>query len=245
MGITPQSIRYYESLGIIKPEKNPISGYRYYSAWDINMLIRARAYRQQGFAMNEVVDIMTDFNLAHTMDALSHKEGELRQEIADRVKLVMNVRDNYRILQDAVSGRSRITFGYRPAMYFLQTQVGYDIIASRKDIIGTWVQRYAAFVLPGGLYKGQGKNDVAYGLFVDDSKLAEVDFDRVPICGVSRAIAGTAGHPCQANATLARPRGQPPPRLSCRRPASPRARTPRSAPAPRASSTRGRARAWR
>ncbi|WP_417303542.1 hypothetical protein, partial [Ellagibacter isourolithinifaciens] len=39
--------------------------------------------------------------------------------------------------------------------------------------------------------------------------------DRVPICGVSRAIAGTAGHPCQANATLARPLGQPPPRLSC------------------------------
>ena len=71
------------------------------------------------------------------------------------------------------------------------------------------------------------------------------DGDRVPICGVSRAIAGTAGHPCQANATLARPLGQPPPRLSCRRPASPRARTPRSAPAPRASSTRGRARAWR
>lgn len=29
--------------------------------------------------------------------------------------------------------------------------------------------------------------------------------DRVPICGVSRAIAGTACHPCQANATLARP----------------------------------------
>ena len=69
--------------------------------------------------------------------------------------------------------------------------------------------------------------------------------DRVPICGVSRAIAGTAGHPCQANATLARPLGQPPPRLSCRRPASPQARTPHSAPAPRASSTRGRARAWR
>lgn len=44
--------------------------------------------------------------------------------------------------------------------------------------------------------------------------------DRVPICGVSRAIAGTAGHPCQANATLARPRGQPPPRLSRRRSAS-------------------------
>ena len=176
LGITPQSIRYYESLGIIKPEKNPISGYRYYSAWDINMLIRARAYRQQGVAMNEVVDIMTNFNLVHTMNALSHKEGELRQEIADRVKLVMNVRDNYRILQDAASGRNRITFEYRPAMHFLQTQIGYDIIASRKDIIGTWVQRYAAFVLPGGLYKGQGKNDVAYGLFVDDSKLAEVDF---------------------------------------------------------------------
>lgn len=176
LGISTQSIRYYESLGIIKPEKNPISGYRYYSAWDINMLVRARAYRQQGFTVNEVVAIMTDFNLTHTVDALSRKEGELRQEIAEKVKLIMNVRDNQRILQDAISGRNKITFEYRPAMHFLQSQVGYDMIISRKEIIGTWIQRYAAFILPGGVYLGPGKNDVAYGLFVDDSKLGEVDF---------------------------------------------------------------------
>ena len=176
LGMSAQSIRYYESLGIIKPEKNPTSGYRYYSAWDINMLVKARAYRQQGFAINEVVNIMTDFNLNNTAEALSHKEDEIKQEIAEKIKLIMNVRDNKRILQDAISGQNKIDFEYRPAMHFLQTQVGYDIILSRKDVIGRWIQRYATFILPGGIYMGSGKNDVAYGLFVDDSKLGEVDF---------------------------------------------------------------------
>ena len=176
LGITTQGIRYYETLGIIKPEKNPISGYRYYSAWDINMLIRARAYRQQGFSVNEVVDIMTDFNLSNTADALSHKEAELKREIAEKVKLVMRVRESQQVLRDAMSGQNKISFEYRPAMHFLQSQIGYDIIMSRKDLIGKWIQKYSDFVLPGGVYLGTGKNDVAYGLFVDDSKLAEVDF---------------------------------------------------------------------
>lgn len=49
VGMSSESIRYYEREGIISPERNPLSGYRYYSAWDINVLIKARSYRQAGF----------------------------------------------------------------------------------------------------------------------------------------------------------------------------------------------------
>lgn len=69
----------------------------------------------------------------------------------------------------------------------------------------------------------------------------------VPVCGASRAIAGIAGHPCPMNATPSRLRVQSPPRLSRRRPALRRARTPRSAPGPRLFPMHGQATAsrWR
>ena len=180
IGVSPESIRYYERLHLIKPEKNPISGYRYYSAWDINMLMKARSYRQQGFAINEVVEIMKDFNPTKTVEMLSEKEAELTREVAEKLKLVMQVRDDQALLRDAIGNCNEIKFEYRPAMHFLQTQTGYDMIASQRDMFGRWIQDYAAYVLPGGVYRGPDANDVAYGLFVEDSKLSDVSFKNEP-----------------------------------------------------------------
>lgn len=176
LGMSAESIRYYEREGIIMPERNPISGYRYYSAWDFNMLVRARAYRQQGFSMAEVCEIMRQFNPTSTIDALKEKEAELKVEIAEKLRLISQIKDDQTILKDALGDYQRIGFEYRPAMHFLQTQIGYDMIVSRKPMLGDWIQKYAAFILPGGIYKGPGKNDVAYGMFVEDSKLADVNF---------------------------------------------------------------------
>ncbi len=180
IGVSPESIRYYERLHLIKPEKNPISGYRYYSAWDINMLMKARSYRQQGFAINEVVEIMKDFNPAKTVEMLSEKEEKLTREVAEKLKLLMQVRTDQVLLRDAISDCNEIKFEYRPAMHFLQTQVGYDMVASHRDLFGRWIQDYAAYVLPGGVYHGPDANDVAYGLFVEDSKLSDVSFKNEP-----------------------------------------------------------------
>lgn len=77
LGITPQAVRYYEEEGIINPERNPLSGYRYYSAWDINMLMRIRTYRQQGFSMEEIRDVMREFNPGLTVSYLGEKAQAL------------------------------------------------------------------------------------------------------------------------------------------------------------------------
>lgn len=176
LGITPEAIRYYERSGIIDPEKNPVSGYRYYSAWDINMLVRARTYRQQGFSMKEVVDIMDDFEPKETIAYLAEKEHEIRARINEDIKLMKQLHDDQCILEDAVSGRNTFSLQYRPPMHFLQSQIGYNIVLSHVELYGAWIQQHAAFVLPGGVYEGSGTDDVAYGLFVEDSKLKDVGF---------------------------------------------------------------------
>lgn len=176
LGITTEAIRYYERNGIIDPEKNPLSGYRYYSAWDINMLVRARTYRQQGFSMKEVVDIMGDFDPSQAISCLAEKEREVYARICDEIKLLNQLRDDQGILRDAEGGRYTFEIQYRPPMHFLQSQKGYDIVLSHLDLYSDWVQQHVAFVLPGGIYEGAGTNDVAYGLFVEDSKLNDVGF---------------------------------------------------------------------
>jgi DNA-binding transcriptional MerR regulator len=176
LGITPEAVRYYEKQGIINPEKNPISGYRYYSAWDINMLVRARTYRQQGFSMKEVVDIMGQFEPSETIAYLAEKEQVVHDKIQRAFGILNQLRDDQAILRDAISGHNKFAIQYRPSMHFLQSQVGYDIISSHRDLYELWTQKYAAFVLPGGIYEGPRSEDVAYGFFVEDSKLGQVGF---------------------------------------------------------------------
>ncbi len=178
--MTAESIRYYERMGIILPEKNPVSGYRYYSAWDVNMLVKARQYRQQGFSMEETVELMKKFEPVRTIETLSRKEDELRQQILELMAVMAQVHDEQEIIADAQSGRNNFTLQYRPPMHFLQTQVGYDLFMSNYEFTSTWLQKYAAFILPGGIYEGPGVNDVSYGMFVDDSKLETVGYKNEP-----------------------------------------------------------------
>ena len=36
LNITRETLRYYEKVGIIHPEIDPVNKYRYYDDWDIN-----------------------------------------------------------------------------------------------------------------------------------------------------------------------------------------------------------------
>ena len=175
LGVTPEAIRYYEKNGIIEPERNPISNYRYYSAWDLNMLLRARTYHQQGFSMQEITKIMKDFDPSATLSMLSDRTSNLYESITSQITLMNELKDSQKVIDDAVSEYHRFKLQYRPSMHFLHTQQGYDIVSSSSALYRSWVD-HAAYVLPGGIFQGKGPRDVVYGLFVDDDKLAAVDY---------------------------------------------------------------------
>ncbi len=61
LNISDEAIRYYESKGIIDPERSETSGYRLYSGWEIHMLIRARSYRKLGFTLSETAKLLNAY----------------------------------------------------------------------------------------------------------------------------------------------------------------------------------------
>jgi len=58
-GVTIDTLRHYDTLGLLKPEKvDPFTGYRYYSAKQLQSLNRILALKEVGFSLEEVARIL-------------------------------------------------------------------------------------------------------------------------------------------------------------------------------------------
>ena len=57
-GVPAKSIRYYESIGLIRPAERRANGYRSYSPNDMQTLAFIKQARQLGFSVGEVRDLL-------------------------------------------------------------------------------------------------------------------------------------------------------------------------------------------
>ena len=81
LGITPETIRYYERKGIIAPIHNEKTNYRYYTTWGLHMIIRARCYLGFGLTIDETSKILQKRTLEEIDDVLDNQEKIIEQNI--------------------------------------------------------------------------------------------------------------------------------------------------------------------
>lgn len=73
-GIGPDSLRYYERLGLIKPKRGE-NGYRLYSLSDIYRLTIIRDLRQLGFATEHIREYLNGLSLKNTLTMLEEERA--------------------------------------------------------------------------------------------------------------------------------------------------------------------------
>ena len=125
LGVTAETIRYYERKKIIRPLHNEESGYRYYTTWDLHMIIRARCYLGFGFTIEETADILQKENIGEIDDVLSRQEEALEQKIMYQMNLLKKLRMNRTLIKDSKEQSHQLTLQMSPAMYRINTQVNY------------------------------------------------------------------------------------------------------------------------
>jgi DNA-binding transcriptional MerR regulator len=59
--VTIETLRHYDALGLLKPEKvDPFTGYRYYTAKQLQSINRIIALKEVGFSLEEIARILRD-----------------------------------------------------------------------------------------------------------------------------------------------------------------------------------------
>ena len=135
LGITAETIRYYERKGIIQPIHDENTGYRYYTTWDLHMMIRARCYLGFGFTIEQTVKMLQKSNLDDINDVLFEQELLIEKQIVYYMNLLKQIRINRSLIEDFQNQSVQLSIKKNPAMFRINTQTNYHLILSKQQQI--------------------------------------------------------------------------------------------------------------
>ena len=105
LGVTTHTLRYYEKMGLIQPEVNRETGYRYYTVTDTRRFNLCRELRAAGFTLEECKDFLDEPSTAVTDAMLDRQIRQLeRRQVLNRmsIRFLQRTREYYHTLeQDA------------------------------------------------------------------------------------------------------------------------------------------------
>jgi len=92
LGISPDLIRYYEEKGVVSPTKDPNNNYRYYDTWDINYLIDCLWYKNFGFGIEQIGNMVAECSYENLFQRLESKSDDIMAAIRRQELLLQRIR---------------------------------------------------------------------------------------------------------------------------------------------------------
>lgn len=91
--VSPRMLRYYEKNGLFFPEKiDKTSGYRLYSSRQIPLISKILAFRDMGFSVEEISEIIDQFeHIENLKDFLTNKREEVQLNIVEEEKKITRI----------------------------------------------------------------------------------------------------------------------------------------------------------
>lgn len=99
--IGPDSLRYYEKLGILKPHRGE-NDYRMYHIHDLWRLNVIRDLRELGFSMERIREYLDNRSLSNTETMLQEELDIVNERMRSLETLKSNIEDRLEIIRDAI-----------------------------------------------------------------------------------------------------------------------------------------------
>ena len=161
-GLTPEALRYYEEKGLLTPERTSSSGYRKFSAVDIQMLGIIKSLQRQGFSLEEIRRIV---KTGLTLPELIAMMDEKRTQLGEQISMLHAIRNRLTTCTDLLRDHDHLLMQPRICQGCAAYLADYDNVADLwqsvpkspliRDLIDALPLSSYCTILPLSLLKGE------------------------------------------------------------------------------------------
>lgn len=97
LGVSRDTLKYYEEKELVKPKRDDVNGYRKYNQFDIHDVITTNFYRELDIEIKKIQDIRQNKSLSELEYVLEEKEDKILKEIKYKkllLKKIKSVQEN-------------------------------------------------------------------------------------------------------------------------------------------------------
>jgi DNA-binding transcriptional MerR regulator len=139
--VSGRLLRYYDSIGLLRPQRiDPDTGYRYYSAGQLERLNRILALKDLGLSLDQVARMLDDkISTAEIRGMLALKKAELERSLAEEAARLRHIDSRLtQIEQQGSLGDYDVVVKSAPALPVLSTRATYptfdEVFAALREI---------------------------------------------------------------------------------------------------------------
>jgi len=142
LGISPDLIRYYEEKGVVSPVKDPNNNYRYYDTWDINNLIDCLWYKNFGFGIEQIANMVSECSYDALLQRLENKGEDILAAIRRQELLLQRIRLFCERLTSAKSflGKCDLRNSLEFVRYINRRNFTYDNSPALRELSRKWLK---------------------------------------------------------------------------------------------------------
>lgn len=142
LGISTDLLRYYEKKGVVSPEKDKTNDYRYYDAWDINFLLDCMWYKNFGYAIDQVSEMISTYTADDINQLFLQTEDKLRQQIEHSQMLLKRSQQHRERLAKIQQWLGKVTLDQSPEImrYLHRYNFYYNNSPELQEVAVEWLK---------------------------------------------------------------------------------------------------------
>lgn len=106
--ISARMLRHYDSIGLLRPACIGENGYRYYTAEQLNVLLKIEKLKRYGFALNEI-GAMLAMPQIELRERIHHKRMQLYADLAELRKVLRRMKEDIMTMEGAAMALEKYT----------------------------------------------------------------------------------------------------------------------------------------
>lgn len=166
--ISTDTLRYYDKIGLIKPDIKGHNGYRYYSMRSFLKLSRILFLKDLNIPLEEVKEYMGNKNTEKLVDLLEEKHADLDLKIQSCLNLQAKIQQKLDLLASASHSAEKIQLKQLPQRLLLYVD-GPSVHESSdtKDTLKRYshLLKHSSWITEGQIYTSVSENDLKKRVF--------------------------------------------------------------------------------